>query len=113
MSNINKILERIVFKRLYHHILENDILTPLQSGFIPGDSTVNQLLFSYNAFCKVLDAGKKVQVIFCDISKAFDQVWHAGLIHKLRAAGIPGNLLDWFTNYFTLQTLTESCATWS
>ena len=99
LSNINKVLERIVFKHLYNHFLENDILTPLQSGFIPGDSTVNQLLFLYNAFCKALDAGKEVRVIFCDISKAFDRVWHAGLIHKLRAAGISGNLLDWFTNY--------------
>ena len=74
-------------------------MTPLQSGFIPGDSTVNQLLFLYKIFCKVLDAGKDVRVIFCDISKAFDRVRHAGLIHKLRAAGISGNLLDWFTNY--------------
>ena len=40
-----------------------------------------------------------VRVIFCDISKAFDRVWHAGLIHKIRAAGISGKLLDWFTNY--------------
>ena len=60
LSNINKVLERIVFKHLYNHFLENDILTPLQSGFIPGDSTVNQLLFLYNAFCKALDAGKEV-----------------------------------------------------
>ena len=52
LSNINKVLERIVFKHLYNHFLENDILTPLQSGFIPGDSTVSQLLFLYNAFCK-------------------------------------------------------------
>ena len=94
LSNINKVLERIVCKHLYNHFLENDILKPLQSGFIPGDSTVNQLLFLYNAFCKALDAGKEVRVIFCDISKAFDRVWHAGLIHKLRAAGISGNLLD-------------------
>ena len=59
-SNINKVLEQIVFKHLYNHFLENDILTPLQSGFIPGDSTVNQLIFLYNAFCKALDAGKEV-----------------------------------------------------
>ena len=99
LSNINKVLERIAFKYLYNHFLENDILTPLQSGFTLGDSTVNQLLFLYNAFCKSLDAGKEIQVIFYDISKAFDRVWHAGLIHKLRAAGISGNLLDWLTNY--------------
>ena len=97
LSNINKVLERIVLNYLYIHFLENDILTPLQSGFIPGDSTVKQLLFLYNTFCKALIAGKEVQVIFCDISKAFDKVWHAGFIHKLRAACISGK--------------TESCAT--
>ena len=63
------------------------------------DATAVVLLFLYNAFCKALDADKEVRVIFCDICKAFDRVWHAGLIDKLRAAGISGNILDWFTNY--------------
>ena len=54
LSNTNKVLERIVFKKLYNHFLENDILTPFQSGFIPGDSTVTQILFLYNTFCKAL-----------------------------------------------------------
>ena len=112
LSNINKGLERIVFKHLYNHFLENDILTPLQSGFIPGDSAVNQLLFLYNTFCKALDAGKEVRVNFCHISKAFDRVWHAGLIHVLRAAGIFENLLD-LVFQLSLQTWTESCTTWS
>ena len=58
-----------------------------------------QLLLLYYAFCKALDADKEVRVIFCDISKAFDQVWHSGLIYKLRAAGMSGNLLDWFNSY--------------
>ena len=110
LRNINKFKERIVFKHLYNHFLENDILTPLQSGFIPGDSTVNQLLFLYNTFCKALDAGKEVRVIFCDMSKAFDRVLHAGIIHKLRAAGISGKLLDWFTNYLLKRR--QSCAYW-
>jgi hypothetical protein len=38
-------------------------------------------------------------LIFCDISKAFDRVWHKGLIHKLKQSGISGNLLKWFQNY--------------
>jgi hypothetical protein len=37
--------------------------------------------------------------VFCDISKAFDRVWHKGLIHKLKQSGISGNLLKWFQNY--------------
>ena len=43
--------------------------------------------------------GKEVRVVFCDIRKAFDRGWHAGLIHKLKAAGVKGEVLKWFTNY--------------
>ena len=42
---------------------------------------------------------KEVRVIFCDIRKAFNRVWHAGLIHKLNAAFVQGELLKWFTSY--------------
>ena len=36
---------------------------------------------------------------FFDISKAFDKVWHKGLLHKLKLVGIRGALLDWFESY--------------
>lgn len=88
-----------MFKYLYNHFLDNNILSSFQSGFTPGDSTVNQLTYLYNTFCHALDSGKEVRVVFCDISKAFDRVWHAGLIHKLKAAGISGKLLKWFVSY--------------
>lgn len=96
-----KTLERIVFKHLYNHLNHNNILTSLQSGFIPGDSTVNQLTYLYNTFCHALDTGKEVRVVFCDISKAFDRVWHEGLLLKLEAAGIKGSLLLWFRSYLS------------
>ncbi|MCU7958379.1 MAG: reverse transcriptase family protein, partial [gamma proteobacterium symbiont of Bathyaustriella thionipta] len=99
LSNVDKSFERIVFKHLYNHLLENNILTAFQSGFIPGDSTTNQLTFLYDSFCRALDEGKEVRAVFCDISKAFDRVWHKGLIHKLEAAGIAGTTLRWFTDY--------------
>ena len=70
-----------------------------KSGFIPGDSTVNQLTYLYNTFCQALDVGKEVRVVFCDISKAFDRVWHAGLLLKLEAAGVTGEVLTWFKSY--------------
>ena len=77
----------------------NNILSNLQSGFRPGDSTTNQLIDIYNTFCKAIDEGKEIRSVFCDISKAFDRVWHKGLLFKLKSYGISGNLLDWFTNY--------------
>ena len=48
-----------------------------------------------------LDIGKDVRFIFCDISKAFDRVWHRGLLYKLRKYGIKGNLLTWFGSYLS------------
>ena len=101
LCTIEKSFERAVFKHIYNHLHDNNILTSLQSGFIPGDSTVNQLAYLYNAFCQALDTGKEVRVVFCDISKAFDRVWHEGLLLKLEAAGISGNLLAWFRSYLT------------
>ena len=98
LSNLDKAFERLIFKYVYNHFLGNNILFSL---FRRGDSTVNQLSYLYNAFCQALDAGKEVRAIFCDISKAFYRVWHAGLIHKLKSAGISGNLLSWLTNYLT------------
>ena len=77
------------------------MLSSLQSGFIPGDTTVNQLTFLYHIFCVALDTGKKVRAVFCDISTAFDRVWHAPLIYKIEAAGVTGEVLNWFRNYLS------------
>ena len=99
LSCISKVMERCIFKYLYNYLAINNILTPLQSGFIPGDSTVNQLISIYDEFCKALDEGKEIRCVFCDISKAFDRVWHTGLIFKLREIGISRPLIDWFSSY--------------
>ena len=99
LNTIGKVFEKIVHKHVFNFFRDNNILTSLQSGFVPGDSTVNQLVDLYNTFCKALDDGKEVRAIFCDISKAFDRVWHRGLLYKLRRAGITGSLLAWFSDY--------------
>ena len=45
-------------------------------------------------------------MVFCDISKAFDRVWHKGLTHKVYQYGINGNLLNWLNNYLCNRTQT-------
>ena len=47
------------------------------------------------------DSGTTAQAVFFDISKAFDRVWHKGLLVKLKAIGIRGLLLEWFCDYLT------------
>ena len=40
-----------------------------------------------------------MRIVVLDISKAFDKVWHKGIIYKLRKCGIGGSLLSWFEDY--------------
>ena len=87
-------MERCVHKLMANYFTEHNVITPYQSRCVSGDSTVSQLLYLSNEFSKALDEGKVIRVIFCHISKAFDRVWHRGLIHKLRSVGISGSLLD-------------------
>lgn len=92
-------MERCIFKYLYNFLHSNNILTPSQSGFRPNDSTVNQLLSISSDFYRAINQGKEIRVVFFDISKAFDKVWHKGLLYKLSNLGIRGNLLKWFHSY--------------
>ena len=101
LSCVGKVLERCIQDCLLNYLRINDLITPCQSGFLPGDSTVFQLLSIYNDICKSFDKGVNTQAIFFDVSKAFDKVWHRGLLHKLEAVGIRGSLLEWFTDYLS------------
>ena len=94
-------MEKLVDKYAFNFFLEHHVITTLQSGFTAGDSTVNQLVDIYNISCRALDEGKKVRAVFFDISKAFDRVWHKGLLYKLHSVGITGILLEWFADYLS------------
>ena len=99
LSCVGKVMEKCIQKHVFSYLKENSLLTVSQSGFIPGDSTTYQLLSIYDDFCKALDQRCNTQALFFDISKAFDKVWHRGLIKKLNSIGIKGPLLNWFSNY--------------
>lgn len=101
LSLTGKLMERCVYKHVYNFLTSNNIITSHQSGFVAGDSTVNQLLSISHDISKAIDNGKEVRAVFCDVSKAFDRVWHRGLLCKLSSVGISGNLLSWFGNYLS------------
>ena len=96
-----KLFEKIIFKNLYSYLNVNKLLTKNQSGFRPGDSTTNQLLYLVSEIHEAFEDSKclEVRAVFLDISKAFDKVWHAGLIFKLQQNGVSGKLLKFFESY--------------
>ena len=99
ISCVGKIMERVVYKYVYNHHHENELFYKYQSGFLPKHSTVHQLLEIYDCILNSLEKKEKNCFVFCDFSKAFDKVWHRGLLHKLKAYGITGNLCNWFESY--------------
>ena len=83
-----KILERLMFNEMFKFFIENELISSNQSGFKPGDSCVNQLVFITDKIYKSFDEGHEVRGVFLDISKAFDKVWHDGIIFKLTQNGM-------------------------
>ena len=99
----SKIFEKIIFNQLYSFLKTNSLITNHQSGFQPGDSTTNQLLDLVDTIHKSFDVNPTLEVraVFLDISKAFDKVWHDGLVFKLKQNGVSGSLLKLLSNYLT------------
>ena len=101
MSVSSKIFEKILFNKIYNHLTSDNLITPSQSGFRTGDSTNNQLISLVHQIHSSFDHPKSREVrhVFLDISKAFDKVWHEGLVFKLKQNGISGSLLTLLSNY--------------
>ena len=85
-----KAFERLIYNEVYPYLIDNNLISSHQSGFKGGDSCINQLLSITHEIYKSFDEGFEVSGVFLDISKAFDRVWHDGLIFKLQENGICG-----------------------
>ena len=82
---------RIHYTQLF--FLDKGLISDNQSSFKPGYSCINQLLSITHNIYKSFDDVYEVRDVFLDISKAFDKVWHDGLIFKFQENGMLGNLL--------------------
>ena len=79
-----KVFERLLYNNMFSFFSENDLLSPKQSGFRLGDFCINQLLSIGHEIRPAFDDGHEVRGVFLDVSKAFDRVWHEGLLSKLQ-----------------------------
>ena len=82
-------------------LLKNNLVSPNQSGFKPGDSCISQLLSITHKIFQSFNEGFEVRSVLPDISKPFYKVWHKGLIFKVSKTGISGNLLDILSDFLS------------
>ena len=112
-----KILEKVVFSMIYNFLLNERLLNPNQSGFRPSYSCINELLeFTHDIFKSFgCNPPLKVRSVFLYISKAFDKVWHKGLLYKLKSMDISGELSELIENYLSgrFQRVILNGRTWS
>lgn len=99
---LSKVLERIVYRQLYDHVSPH--FPPNQSGFRRRDGTEYQLVRIVHNLAKAVDDSHYTLTCYFDLTKAFDRVWHAGLLAKLRHLGVAGQALAWFSSYLSSRT---------
>ena len=99
LSNINKLLEKIVHERTYNFLEKFNCLYKYQYGFRKSHSTNHALIEITEKIRKALDSRKFACGIFVDLQKAFDTVNHEILLKKLEHYGIRGTSNSWFRSY--------------
>jgi hypothetical protein len=98
-SNICKLLEGIIYDKIYDHCLTNKLLSDSQHGFRKNKSTASNLLELTNDLTSLMDKGNNIDLITIDFSKAFDKIPHKKLIHKLAKFGIGGCVFNWICDF--------------
>ena len=97
-SNVCKLMERVMKPEIEDH-LEKNVTKNSQHGFRRGRSPTTNLVEFTDRITKWMDEGKSVDVVYFDLSKAFDKVCHVRLAVKLEAAGICGKLQKWICEW--------------
>ena len=101
LSNINKIIEKLMHERLYSFLEKNKCIYELQFGFRAAHSTTHALNDLTEDIRKAIDNNSFSVGVFIDLQKAFDTVDHDILIKKLDHYGIRGSANAWFKSYLS------------
>ena len=108
LSIFNKLIEKLMYKRLIKFFEKNNMLFHKQFGFRSGYSTDHEILCITDKIQRAIENRNYSCGIFLDFSKAFDMVNHDILLMKLANYGIRGITNEWFKSYLSDRRQTVS-----
>ena len=101
LSVVSKVFEKLVNNRTVDHLEKCSLFSDFQYGFRSSRSTADLLTVASDTISRAFNRSGATQAVAPDISKAFDKVWHTGLLHKLKSYGISDQifcLISFFSN---------------
>ncbi|XP_046542833.1 uncharacterized protein LOC124253160 [Haliotis rubra] len=98
-SNLCKSMEGMVNIRLKHHLETNALLSHDQSGYRSNRSCLDHIFRLENDIRLAQVKKQYLAAVFLDFSKAFDMVWHDGLLQKLENVGVQGKLANYVQSF--------------
>lgn len=104
LNTLSKIMERVIQSRMSKWCFENKILSDHQCGFRKNRQTKDHISRILQDGIQAFNSNKYMGSIFIDIEKAFDRIWHKGLLYKLSNLGLPSYLGAWIKNYLLERT---------
>ena len=103
-SCTSKLFERMVLGQLTYFLEQQGTLSPVQAGFRPGRSTVDQIFLLLQSIADSFHQSKpgaRTVLATVDFAKAFDSVWHSALLSKLLSLGLPLCFVEWIRSYLS------------
>ena len=100
-SCLMKVMEKMVSSRIQWYLEEHSLYNTTQSAYRKAHSTYDSLVRMHDSIHKGLAYSEHTLAVFLDISKAFDAVWHASLLHKLWKLGIRGRILTFIKSFLS------------
>jgi endonuclease/exonuclease/phosphatase family metal-dependent hydrolase len=99
LSCIGKLFEKVALERLSDHEEQNKIFIQEQFGFVKQRGTVQQVLRITQKATINFNKNKSTGLVLLDLEKAFDSVWHDGLLHKLLSNRYPNYLIKLMSSF--------------
>ena len=104
-SHVAKLLEKIVLNRLVHFCDKKNVIPSNQAGFRKGRSTTDHIVKLTTQIKQQFARRKSILATFFDVKKAYDNVWHARLLYKLKSIGLSGNLYNYIKSFLQGRSL--------